>query len=105
MIGFIYPSIVAWTWGKGWLHALGYQDFAGSGIVHMTGGFAGLVGAIVAGPRVGRFTDIRTGEPIIKKHANAIKNFKTAATYSEVHRKFINKEIEIEHVHAFVRSY
>lgn len=71
----------------------------------MTGGFAGLVGAIVAGPRLGRFTDIRTGEPIISKHVEAQKTSKSAATYSEVHRKFVNREIEIEHVHAFVRSY
>jgi ammonium transporter, Amt family len=62
--GFIYPVIVAWTWGKGWLHNLGFEDFAGSGIVHVTGGFAGLMGAIVCGPRIGKFTDIRTGVPI-----------------------------------------
>ena len=64
MIGFIYPTVVAWTWGKGWLYIMGYKDFAGSGVVHITGGFAGLVGAIVTGPRIGRFQDIRSGEPI-----------------------------------------
>ena len=99
MIGFIYPTIVAWTWGEGWLNKLGFLDFAGSGIVHMTGGFAGLMGAIICEPRIGRFTDIRTGNFIDKKHAQIMKNIKSAATYSEVHKKFINNEIEIEHVH------
>jgi len=56
--GFIYPAVVAWTWGKGWLtnlNSAGYTDFAGSGVVHLTGGIGALVGAIVAGPRRGRF--------------------------------------------------
>lgn len=105
MIGFIYPTIVAWTWGKGWLFKMGFLDFAGSGIVHMVGGFAGLTGAIICGPRIGRFNDIRTGNPIGENTERLMSNTKSAATYSEVHRKFIKKEIEIEHVHAFVRSY
>lgn len=63
MNGFIYPIIVAWTWGGGWLSAKGYSDFAGSGIVHMTGGFAGLIGAAILGPRLGVFRDPRTGDP------------------------------------------
>lgn len=71
----------------------------------MTGGFAGLTGAIVCGPRIGRFKDIRTGTVIDDKHSKVMKTSKSSATYSEVHRKFIKKEIEIEHVHAFVRSY
>eukprot|EP00811_Abedinium_folium_P033188 NODE_6171_length_1698_cov_24.518141.p1 GENE.NODE_6171_length_1698_cov_24.518141~~NODE_6171_length_1698_cov_24.518141.p1 ORF type:complete len:489 (+),score=124.13 NODE_6171_length_1698_cov_24.518141:131-1468(+) len=51
----IYPIVVHWTWGGGFLSDLGYIDFAGSGIVHMVGGFAGLVGAAILGPRNGRF--------------------------------------------------
>jgi Amt family ammonium transporter len=51
----IYPIVVHWTWGGGWLAEEGYTDFAGSGVVHMVGGIAGLVGAIALGPRVGRF--------------------------------------------------
>ena len=62
--GFIYPLIVAWTWGGGWLHDIGFEDFAGSGIVHVTGGFAGIVGATICGPRLGRFRDMRSGMPI-----------------------------------------
>lgn len=59
MTAFIYPVCVAWTWGYGFLAKeisdVGYMDFAGSGIVHMTGGVGALVGAIIAGPRLGRF--------------------------------------------------
>lgn len=62
--GFIYPMIVAWTWGGGWLNKLGFEDFAGSGIVHVTGGFAGIVGATICGPRLGKYRDMRSGMPI-----------------------------------------
>lgn len=55
MIGFIYPVVVAWTWGGGWLDVLGYQDSAGSGVIHLVGGVAGFVGSFIIGPRIGRF--------------------------------------------------
>ena len=55
LTAFIYPIVGAWTWGGGWLAELGFQDFAGSTIVHSTGGWAALAGAIVVGPRLGRF--------------------------------------------------
>ena len=51
----IYPIIGAWTWGGGWLNQLGFSDFAGSTIVHSTGGWAALAGLIVVGPRLGKF--------------------------------------------------
>ena len=51
----VYPIVVHWTWGGGWLYELGYHDFAGSGIVHMTGGVAALVGAAILGPRIGKY--------------------------------------------------
>ena len=51
----IYPIIGAWTWGGGWLDEMGFQDFAGSTIVHSTGGWAALAGAIVVGARRGKF--------------------------------------------------
>jgi len=60
MTSFIYPVVVCWTWGYGFLadiNDVGYMDFAGSGIVHLTGGIGALVGAIVAKPRNGRFED------------------------------------------------
>ncbi len=57
--GFIYPISGMWKWGGGWLtqfdNDMGFQDFAGSGVVHMVGGFAGLAGAIMLGPRIGKF--------------------------------------------------
>ena len=56
LTGLIYPISGMWQWGGGWLSELGFQDFAGSLIVHAVGGFAGLAGAIVLGPRLGRFT-------------------------------------------------
>ena len=51
----IYPIVVNWKWGGGWLDQMGFVDFAGSGLVHMTGGFAALMGAIFLGPRIGKF--------------------------------------------------
>ena len=51
----IYPIIGSWTWGGGWLSAMGFQDFAGSTIVHSTGGWAALAGALIVGPRKGKF--------------------------------------------------
>ena len=53
----IYPVVGAWTWGGGWLSQMGFSDFAGSTIVHSTGGWAALAGAIVVGPRLGKFRD------------------------------------------------
>ena len=61
MTAVIYPIVGAWTWGGGWIDALGFQDFAGSTIVHMTGGVAALVGAKILGPRIGKF-DATTGK-------------------------------------------
>lgn len=62
MTALIYPIVGAWTWGGGWVDALGFQDFAGSTIVHLTGGVAALVAARILGPRIGKF-DPRTGAP------------------------------------------
>jgi len=55
LTGIIYPISGYWKWGGGWLDAMGFSDFAGSLLVHAVGGFAGLAGAIVLGPRRGRF--------------------------------------------------
>jgi len=57
LTGFIYPVIVSWEWGAGWLDAMGFSDFAGSTLVHSTGGWAALMGALIIGPRLGRYTD------------------------------------------------
>ena len=54
----IYPVVVSWEWGGGYLDTeWGFSDFAGSTLVHSTGGWAALVGAIILGPRLGRFVD------------------------------------------------
>jgi len=55
LTGLIYPISGYWKWGGGWLQDMSFNDFAGSLVVHACGGFAGLAGAIVLGPRTGRF--------------------------------------------------
>jgi Amt family ammonium transporter len=56
LTGLIYPISGSWKWGGGWLADMGFQDFAGSILVHAVGGFAGLAGAMLLGPRLGRYT-------------------------------------------------
>lgn len=55
LCSFIYPVVGAWTWGGGWLAKMGFQDFAGSTVVHSTGGWAALVGVLLVGPRLGKY--------------------------------------------------
>ncbi|MBY5162998.1 ammonium transporter [Salsipaludibacter albus] len=62
--GFIYPIVSHWQWGGGWLSEMGYYDFAGSSIVHLTGGVAALVGAAMLGPRIGRYNADGSKNPI-----------------------------------------
>ncbi len=61
MTALIYPVIGHWIWGGGWLAARGFFDFAGSTVVHAVGGWAALAGAMVVGPRIGKYT--RDGKP------------------------------------------
>ena len=69
---FIYPVFGSWAWGSlfngsGWLEELGFIDFAGSTVVHSVGGWAALAGAMVVGPRAGKYID---GKPqLIKGHS------------------------------------
>ncbi|HVM62426.1 MAG TPA: ammonium transporter [Verrucomicrobiae bacterium] len=51
-----FPFFAWWTWGGGWLSRLGFVDSAGSGVVHATGGLLALAGALILGPRIGRYT-------------------------------------------------
>ncbi|QDV74386.1 ammonium transporter [Botrimarina mediterranea] len=72
LTGLVYPVSGFWKWGGGWLtrfgdydstaneFAMAFQDFAGSAVVHGLGGFAGLAGAIVLGPRIGRFVETKS---------------------------------------------
>ena len=59
--GILYPIVMGWQWGGGWLAEIGFSDFAGSTLVHSTGGAAALAGAIIIGPRLGRF--LKSGAP------------------------------------------
>ena len=56
----IYPLSASWTWGGGFLSEAGFSDFAGSTIVHSVGGWAALAGAIIIGPRIGRYVNGKT---------------------------------------------
>ncbi|GAB4535604.1 MAG: ammonium transporter [Ruegeria sp.] len=56
LTGVIYPIEASWQWGGGWLSEMGFSDFAGSTLVHAAGGFAALAGAIVLGPRIGKYS-------------------------------------------------
>ena len=59
LTGFIYPIEASWQWGGGWLSEAGFSDFAGSTLVHAAGGAAALAGAIILGPRIGKYKDGR----------------------------------------------
>jgi Amt family ammonium transporter len=67
LAGVIYPIVMGWQWGGGWLAELGFSDFAGSTLVHSTGGAAALAGIILLGARYGRFDS--------KGEAKALKPF------------------------------
>lgn len=56
MVGLIYPIVGHWIWGGGWAASLGMFDFAGSTVVHSTGGWAALAGAVALGPRLGKYS-------------------------------------------------
>ncbi|WP_298921689.1 ammonium transporter [uncultured Roseobacter sp.] len=55
----IYPVQASWKWGGGFLDGMGFQDFAGSTVVHSVGGWAALAGALILGPRIGKYKDGR----------------------------------------------
>ena len=62
LTGLLYPLIGKWTWGGGWLTELGFVDFAGSTIVHSTGGWAALAGTLIVGARTGKFREDGTAK-------------------------------------------
>jgi len=59
LTGFIYPIVGSWEWGTGFLDKMGFSDFAGSTLVHSTGGWAALVGALILGARAGKYENGR----------------------------------------------
>tara|TARA_B100000579_G_scaffold191564_1_gene156508 strand:+ start:121 stop:1419 length:1299 start_codon:yes stop_codon:yes gene_type:complete len=72
LAGIIYPIVMGWQWGGGWLASAGFSDFAGSTLVHSTGGAAALAGAILLGPRLGRFNKRGEATPIKPFAASSI---------------------------------
>ena len=64
----IYPIEAHWIWGGGWLASLGFHDYAGSTAIHMVGGIAALIGAIILGPRIGKYERDEKGK-VIKVNA------------------------------------
>ena len=58
-VGFVYPFLGSWKWGAGWLDEMGFYDFAGSTLVHSVGGWGALMGAILLGPRLGKYDNGR----------------------------------------------
>ena len=70
--GIIYPIVMGWQWGGGWLASAGFSDFAGSTLVHSTGGAAALAGALLLGPRLGRFGAKGEAKPVKPYAASSI---------------------------------
>ena len=64
LTGVIYPIQGSWEWGAGWLNGIGFSDFAGSTLVHSTGGWAALAGAIILGARTGKYGENGRIHPI-----------------------------------------
>ncbi|MEM1213508.1 MAG: ammonium transporter [Planctomycetota bacterium] len=63
-VGLLYPTTGSWEWGEGWLDDMDFADFAGSSLVHAVGGFGALAGALVLGPRLGKYAKDGTLQPI-----------------------------------------
>ncbi len=64
LVGIMYPITGHWIWGGGWLQERGFWDFAGSTVVHSVGGWAALAGALVLGPRIGKYNPDGSVNPI-----------------------------------------
>ena len=93
MSGILYPITASWVWGGGWLYKLGFRDFAGSGVVHMIGGFGGLIGTIILGPRIGIFQDSEYLKNR-KKVEMIMKQNKRAAKYKNRKKQFMNRPLK-----------
>jgi len=65
LVGILYPVGGHWVWGGGWLATMGMLDFAGSTVVHSIGGWAGLAGIIILGPRIGKYGPDGRMNPIL----------------------------------------
>jgi Amt family ammonium transporter len=63
-VALVYPIAGSWKWGGGWLNDMGFYDFAGSTLVHSVGGWGGLAGILLLGPRMGKYVNGKT-KPIL----------------------------------------
>jgi Amt family ammonium transporter len=86
LASFVYPIILAWTWGQGWLFDKGFHDFAGSGIVHLVAGTTALWGAICVGERRSKVR-VREGHEIHKVNVNP-KSAKIQEKLNEINPDF-----------------
>ncbi|MDD6733098.1 MAG: ammonium transporter family protein, partial [Lachnospiraceae bacterium] len=64
----VYPIEAHWIWGSGWLYQIGFHDYAGSCAIHMVGGISALIGAIILGPRIGKYVKDKSGK-VVKVNA------------------------------------
>jgi ammonia channel protein AmtB len=79
LASFVYPIILAWTWGKGWLYDAGFHDFAGSGIIHLVAGTTAFWGAWSVGERRAKIR-VRENREINKQEVNV----KSSAVQNEL---------------------
>lgn len=70
LTGILYPITGHWIWGGGWLGGFGFWDFAGSTVVHSVGGWAALMGAVILGPRIGKYSE--TGPLALPGHSMSL---------------------------------
>ena len=101
MTGFIYPVIVAWTWGGGYLTLMGFLDLAGSGVVHLCGGASGFAGAAILGPRLGLFDTI--GKP--DKRMNNVHGDMSEDTYQTICDKVKGNQWTVVRLNQTVQNY
>lgn len=99
MTTFVYPMMAHWCWSKdGWLKSLGYNDYAGSGVVHLLGGLYGLVGAIHLGPRIGRFNDNNNDNDSANKLTKEVNNSRLTGFRDEVQNNINLNKLPIQPV-------
>ena len=108
LCGFIYPIVASSAWvPAGWLvkatwnDGVGYEDYAGSGTVHLVGGTCGVIGAIILGPRVGRFDE----EVKELKHGDIEDQGRHSDVYAQVADKYKSGEWNDAKLNAFLRAY